>query len=430
MLRLVANSFRSNGFLKLASLMGNTTLKLNELKVKSEIERHKSEYQAKERRVITAIEMLKEPDRVPTSTGGLNFFPAKYTGITCAEYMFDAKKMKYAFMKTIEDYNFDLIFPSFMLSMGRVITASKLNLFRIPGRDLTINSGYQFNEIERLKQEEYKEFLERGMDFMIDTIVPRTSGIFQMKPYKRFPYLGRVVFEGLKFISTATNLLAEVKAKGQYNLMTGVAFPPFDIMSFVFRDLSALTRDMMKKETKSQLLELIKRIEPWLTTFLSALPQMNGSTGIFFPSERAFSLSPKQFEQFYWPTLKKMIISFVKAGDIPFLVWEQDVAHLVHFLLELPKSISRRCCFMCDTSDIFKVHKILDGHMSIMANVPLSTMCVGSPKDVEQYCEKLFTELKPGGGLILSSALGIPDEAKPENVRAMVNYALKYGNYS
>ncbi len=68
--------------------------------------------------------------------------------------------------------------------------------------------------------------------------------------------------------------------------------------------------------------------------------------------------------------------------------------------------------------------------MSIMSNIPLSTMCVGSPKNVEDYCEKLFAELKPGGGLLLSPAIGIPDEAKPENVRAMVNYALKHGNYT
>ena len=84
---------------------------------------------------------------------------------------------------------------------------------------------------------------------------------------------------------------------------------------------------------------------------------------------------------------------------------------------------------MVDTSDIFEVNRILDGHMCIMGNIPLSTMCVGTPKDVEKYCDKMFAELKPGGGFITCSALGIPDEAKPENVHAMINYALKHGNY-
>ena len=119
----------------------------------------------------------------------------------------------------------------------------------------------------------------------------------------------------------------------------------------------------------------------------------------------------------------------VNQGLIPFLTWESDVTHLVRFLLELPKKISQRCVFNCDTSDIFQVNKILDGRMAIAGNIPLSTMCVGTKRDVEKYCEKLFPELKPGGGFLLSPALGIPDEAKPENVQAMIEYAHKYGKY-
>jgi uroporphyrinogen-III decarboxylase len=122
-----------------------------------------------------------------------------------------------------------------------------------------------------------------------------------------------------------------------------------------------------------------------------------------------------------------MIYAFVKEGLIPFLTWESDVTHLIPFLTELPRSVARRCVFNCDTSDIFQAKKLLDGHMCIAGNIPLSTMCVGTPHDVEKYCAKLFEVLKPGGGYLLNPALGIPDEAKPENVHAMIQYARKYG---
>ena len=85
---------------------------------------------------------------------------------------------------------------------------------------------------------------------------------------------------------------------------------------------------------------------------------------------------------------------------------------------------------MFDSSDIFEVNRILDGHMSIVGNIPLSTMCVGTPKDVEKYCDKMFAELKPGGGFLNCSALGVPDEARPENVHAMINYTHKHGKYN
>jgi uroporphyrinogen-III decarboxylase len=34
-----------------------------------------------------------------------------------------------------------------------------------------------------------------------------------------------------------------------------------------------------------------------------------------------------------------------------------------------------------------------------------------------------------GGGFILDGAIGIPDEARPENVRAMVDTTREYGVY-
>ena len=429
LLKPIAKAFKSPWALKLVTKMSASMNSITSLKYRAEFEKNREIYEAKERRVLDAIFMQKEPDRVPVTTGGLNFFPPKYAGITCADYMFDHKKMKAAYIKTITDFDFDMTFPSSLLSFGRLMTASQFNLIKIPGRDITVNSGYQYNEYDRLKTEEYDEFLERGLDFLIDTMVPRISGIYKMKKIKRPAYTGRIFLELLGWLGTAIQILAEEKAMGQYNLMTSIAVSPFDIMSFMFRDFNSLIRDMMKKESKVQLAELLNKMEPRLTPLLSALPKFFGYNGIFFPSERAFSLSPRQFEEFYWPTLKKMIISFVKAGNIPFLVWESDVTHIIHFLLELPTSISRRCCLMVDQSDIFEVNRILDGHMAIQGNVPLSTMCVGTPKDVEKYCEKMFAELKPGGGFINCAALGIPDEAKPENVHALINYTQKYGKY-
>jgi len=429
-LKSVFNLLRSPWLYKVGKKVATILIGMEEFKRREKIKANRELYEERERRVLDAITMRKKPDRVPIAVGGLNFLPAKYASITCAEYMYDHKKMKAAYLKFNDDFNFDLTFPSFMLSLGKFMQASRSNLIKIPGRDLTANSCYQFNEFERLKAEEYDEFLQRGFDFLVDTIVPRISNIFKMGRIKRAAYLGRTILEFMKFVNMSTRMLAECKARGHYNLMTGIAFPPFDIMSFIFRDLTGLTRDMMKKTTRVQLIEILERMETCLTPFVCGVPQMTGLTGIFFPSERAFSLSPRQFGQYYWPTLKKMIISAVKAGNIPFLAWESDVTHLVHYLLELPRSISRRCCFMCDTSDIFEVNRILDGHMCIMGNIPLSTMCVGTPKDVDNYCKKMFAELKPGGGFITCSALGIPDEAKPENVHAMINYALKHGNYN
>ena len=59
----------------------------------------------------------------------------------------------------------------------------------------------------------------------------------------------------------------------------------------------------------------------------------------------------------------------------------------------------------------------------------MNMMVAGSPDDVREYCKRLLHEVAPGGGFILSGALGIPDNARYENVRAMLDYVLEHGAY-
>ena len=98
LLKTIGRLMKTEWALKLGIKGGNLLTSMNEFRNRNEIEAHKETYLEKERRVLDAITMRREPDRVPVTTGGLNFFPAKYTGVTCAEYMYDFKKMKNAFM--------------------------------------------------------------------------------------------------------------------------------------------------------------------------------------------------------------------------------------------------------------------------------------------------------------------------------------------
>jgi len=407
----------------------STSLDLDRIRRRGERVKNSELFEARKRRVMDAIGFKHEPDRVPVIGGGVNFFPAKYAGITVADFMYDPQRMRQAYFKMEEDFPLDTTFPSFLLSIGRVATAAGLNLLKIPGRDIDVNSSYQYNEVDRLKDDEWDQLIQGGITFVVDTIAPRMVDLLGTHGVARLAGETRVMLELMRLVSNSLGIMNEMEARGMYNFLGSFAFPPFDVMSLMFRTLSSLTRDLMHKQTREDIVEICERMNPWLIQLYMTLARLTGLPGVFFPSERAFSLSPRQFEQFYWPTLKQMILAFVKEGLIPFLEWESDVTHLVHFLKELPRSVARRCVFNCDTSDIFEVHKILDGHMAITGNIPLSTMCVGTPRDVEKYCTRLFEVLKPGGGYLLCPALGIPDEAKPENVHAMIKFAKKNGNY-
>lgn len=421
---LLAKDKFMNRTTKLMAFYGRTS-NFSKLKLRSQIKDNAEKYNERKKRILDAIFMERSPDRVPVIGNGINFFPAKYAGITCEQYMCDWKLLKSSNIKIMEDFDLDMFFVPWLFGIGNLLKASGLNLIKMPGRDIDVNSGYQFNEEDRLKAEEYDEFLKDPVKFALNTIGPRCITLPDGKKMPMF----KTMREAKKVFHHIFQMDSLMKAHGAYTIFGAFGFPPYDLMSFILRTIQSLSKDLMKKDLRQKVLDIMDWMTPYVTSLFSSIANITGNPGVWFTSERAFSLSPKQFEQFYWPALQKMILAFVKKGLIPFLTIESDVTHLVHYLKELPKDVARRCVFNCDTTDIIKAHKILDGHMCIAGNIPLSIMCVGTPNDVKDYCDKIFPELKGTGGFLLSPALGIPDEAKPENVHAVIEYAHKYGQY-
>jgi uroporphyrinogen-III decarboxylase len=72
-----------------------------------------------------------------------------------------------------------------------------------------------------------------------------------------------------------------------------------------------------------------------------------------------------------------------------------------------------------------RAKEILGDHLCIMGNVPSPLLQVASPSEVEDYCKDLIKVCGKGGGFILTNGSSI-DEAKPANVKAMVDSVKKY----
>ncbi|MCW4037128.1 MAG: hypothetical protein NWF13_00165 [Candidatus Bathyarchaeota archaeon] len=137
-------------------------------------------------------------------------------------------------------------------------------------------------------------------------------------------------------------------------------------------------------------------------------------------------MSLKQFETFYWPTLKKLIVSLTGMGLVHIPFYEGDWAQRLQYLLDLPKGKTvARFAF----TDLAKVKAVLGGHTCIMGGVPHGLLQTASPQEVEEYCRNLIKTCGEGGGFILTSSTGLTNEAKPENVRAMIDSVKKYGEY-
>jgi uroporphyrinogen-III decarboxylase len=136
-------------------------------------------------------------------------------------------------------------------------------------------------------------------------------------------------------------------------------------------------------------------------------------------------MSQKQFETFYWPSLKKVMNVFINEGLIQYLFAEGSFNTRLEYVNEFPKGF---VTWLFDQSDMFKAKKLLGDKCCIQGNVPSSLMVTGSPQDVKEYCRKLIEGCGKGGGYVLSAG-AIAENPKLENLRAMLAAIKEYGVY-
>lgn len=136
-------------------------------------------------------------------------------------------------------------------------------------------------------------------------------------------------------------------------------------------------------------------------------------------------MSQKQFEKFYWPSLKKVINALIHEGIIVSLFAEGSYNTRLESINEFPKGTVQ---WIFDQTDMARAKKVLGSKCCIQGNVPSSLMITGTPREVKEHSRRLIETCGKGGGYILCSGAGAT-EAKLENLKAMVEAAKEYGVY-
>ncbi len=387
---------------------------------------------------------LKIPDRVPIVIP-FGFFPAKYAGITCEDAFYNPAKWKAAVIKTAIDFAPDVCAAGGAQS-GVALEALDFKQMRWPGHGVSPHHTFQFVEGEYMKADEYDAFLEDPTGFILQTHLPRVCG--NLEPLKNLPSLFFTLFSPLMLLGTpGLDAVLESISKARqealkYNkemgsLQTDLAelgfppfggvgtFAPFDVVADRFRGMRGSMLDMYRQPEK-----LIKASEMLLPIMLNnaiSMAKRTGNTKVFMPLHKGAEgfMSLKQFETFYWPTFKGLLLGLIDAGLTPCPFFEGDYTSRLEYLRELPRG---KVVGHFDTSDIVKTKEILGNHMCIQGNVPPSLLQTGTPQDVRDYCKNLIDVVGKGGGFIMSPRSSI-DEVKPENLKAMIDFTREYGVY-
>ena len=120
----------------------------------------------------------------------------------------------------------------------------------------------------------------------------------------------------------------------------------------------------------------------------------------------------------------------IKAGKYPMPFFEGKYNSRLNYIEEFGKQYPGKIIAWFDQTDIFKAKEIIGDKICIRGNVPGSLMVTGNPNQIEEYVKKCIEIVGEGGGYILDGGVsGIPDESRPENVKAMTDTCMKYGIY-
>lgn len=111
-------------------------------------------------------------------------------------------------------------------------------------------------------------------------------------------------------------------------------------------------------------------------------------------------LSPKQFDELYWPYEKKLIERVAAAGGKTYIMLEGHWKPVWHHFLELPKD----CCILhVDDDDLFEAYEALGQHQIIMGGIRMSDIRTGSIDGLKDKVKKIIDTCAPGGGFLFCS---------------------------
>ena len=395
---------------------------------------------------------LRVPDRVPLRMQ-FGFWGARQAGMTCQEAMYDARRFSAATKAAILKYRPDEAMGAHALtSIGDVLEMVDFGGLVWPGRGLPADVSYQYLDKEYMTVEEYDEYLFDPTGFILRKYIPRLAGAasgFAALPdltgVIHFQFLGLPaalarpdVARSIEALTAAGRKLQETmtEAAAFAEEMQQLGFPgvrgcfttaPYDRVSDFLRGSKGTMLDMFRR--KDKLLEMLDKLSVSIIKCAIADARASGGRYAMMPMHWGLDgfMSPKQFNTFYWPQLRRVLMALIEADIVPLLLWEGVCDSRLETIADVPPG---KCVYWFERTDMFRAKEVLGGIVCLQGNVPMSLLCAGTPEDTDAYCRRLIEEVGRDGGFILSAATGIPESARPENVAAMAAAVRKYNPYS
>jgi len=377
---------------------------------------------------MQAVINLQVPDRVPVSPL-IYYFAALYAGMNHAD-LHEPKNWNKAIDKCFHELGpWDAYYPLnfYHVEVGTFIFPMKV---LEPGIELPPDAIRQFLEEEIMKFEEYE---------WIMSACRQTPLFSYLRLFMRWsPRIWDHVGEGWKSYASVLPLIADHLARWKlefrdwrargvtqlYGLGYEAAFDNFSMA----RGILNFSRDLKKHPAA-----VAAAAEAMTDSYVFMLRMVDlflGVRRVVIAVHRSSNdfISPETFRKISLPSLKALVERLKAVGISSILHCDGNWDLNLEALRELPAGCA--VAQFDGATDIFKAKEIIGDRLCIYGDVPADLLALGSPAEVDEYCHRLIEEVGKGGGFILGSGCELAPNARPENVKAMMESVVKYGYYA
>ena len=413
-------------------------------------DRCRAAYQERATLLVDALRLEKPPKRIPVCPS-VGFFPMQYGGITMRQAMYDYDALERVWLNFSADFAVDAYNSPALIVPGKALDTLDFKLYAWPGHGVPENQEYQYLEKEYMKADEYQDLIDDPTGYFLNVYFPRIFGGLEalkgmplMPPVVEIPCVPPALFpfgtpevqavfqklaeagaEALKWIGTVRKVSGAVMGGGLPAFSGGFTKAPFDVIGDTMRGTTGMMMDMFRRP--EEIKEACDRLVPFMVKAGVNSCKAAGHIMPFIPLHKGADgfMSDKQFQEFYWPSLRKLIIGLTDAGLVPQLFAEGGYNQRLEAICDLPKACT---VWWFDQTDMKRAKETVGKVACIAGNVPVSILATGQPADVERYVKNLIEVAGPGGGFIMSSGAGVQG-AKPENLQTMIKVGQQYGVY-
>lgn len=390
-------------------------------------------YQERLKRYVTAMRNGK-PDMVPIRPFAAEV-TAVYAGYTCQDVVQDYRLAFEAIIKCCNDFDWDATPANMVYVWTGFVQAAGIKYYAMPGVQISADTGFQYIEPPEdrafMREDDYDLLIEDPTGFLANRWFPRVTNTTVA------PGEPNTMANNAAFLSGGIAMKNYFNAYGPHvarmrtecgtpGAICGILKAPFDIMADKLRGYKGLCMDLYSRPNKVKAACEAMMHHLLYVAKATSDPGRQIPVGLWLHRGCVPFLSPRQFEEFFWPSLKHIICELWKDGIQTLFYAEGEWNPNLKYIAELPE---QSIVYHVDRGDIFEVHKAIGHKFCISGGIPNDLLAFGTTGEAKAFVKKVIEGVGKDGGYILDASAIMQDDTKIENLKAMCEAGREYGQY-